>query len=92
MSNIEHKDDEPQVWQLSITRHHRGHIVEWVDGPMTDGRIEVVPASRLAGAVVDLDEAIRLLNDARPDYVDPNLRRTWARRRKALIARHPRGQ
>jgi hypothetical protein len=83
-----------------VERHADGRVFvhfteppEYRDGWTVSGPyVLAAAADSLAGAVDDLDEAIKLLNDARPDYVDSQLRRQWARKRKALVARHPRGR
>jgi hypothetical protein len=54
-----------------ITRQRAGQLV----------RIE---ARQLRGAVDDLREALNLLDNARPDYGDPTLKRMWAQARKRL--------
>ena len=59
--------------------HARGYEGDYV--------VEMVPIESWRGAVDDLREAMRLLDNARTDLNDPALKRSWARKRKALAAK-----
>ena len=92
MGNIERKSDEYHTAHLSFARAaivEAAALGQPILDRLRDYTADVVKAERdrNQGAVSALQTAIELLDDARPDFTDPTLRRRWAQRRKALRAR-----